>query len=144
MSFGLCNESVSFQNYINNIFREYFDDFCIAYFDNILIYSDNEIEYKIYVNRVFRKLSATGLQIDIIKYVFYVIQILYLDLIIIIEKVKMNSAKIVVIVNWPRFVNVKNVQSFLDFANFYRRFIYNYSKLIASLTNLTRKNVKFE
>ena len=33
MLFDLCNESISFQNYINDIFREYLDDFCIAYFD---------------------------------------------------------------------------------------------------------------
>ena len=61
MFFDLYNKSVLFQNYINNIFREYFDDFCIAYFDNILIYSDNEIEYIIYVNCVFKKLFAANL-----------------------------------------------------------------------------------
>ena len=99
MLFDLCNESISFQNYINDIFREYFDDFCIAYFDDILIYNDNEIEHKIHINRVFKKLSATDLQIDIIKCTFHVIQIFYLNLIIIIEKIKINSIKIDVIVN---------------------------------------------
>ena len=73
MFFDLCNELISFQNYINNIFREYFNDFCITYLNNILIYSDNEIEHKIHVNRVLKKLFVTNLQIDIIKYVFYVI-----------------------------------------------------------------------
>ena len=61
MLFDLYNKSISFQNYINNIFRKYFDDFCIAYLNNILIYNDNEIEYKIHVNRVFKKLFATNL-----------------------------------------------------------------------------------
>ena len=40
--------------------------------------------------------------------------------------------------------NVKDVQSFLGFANFYRRFIANYSAIAKPLTNLTRKEVKFE
>ena len=99
MFFDLCNESISFQNYINDIFREYFDDFCIAYFDDILIYNNNEIEHKIHVNRIFKKLFAIDLQVDIIKCAFHVIQIFYLNLIIIIEKVKMNSIKIDIIVN---------------------------------------------
>ena len=73
MLFDLCNESISFQNYINDIFREYFDDFCIAYFDDILIYNNNEIEHKIHVNRVFKKLFVIDLQIDIIKCTFHVI-----------------------------------------------------------------------
>ena len=73
MFFDLCNESISFQNYINDIFREYFDDFCIAYFDDILIYNNNEIEHKIHVNRVFKKLFVIDLQIDIIKCTFHVI-----------------------------------------------------------------------
>ena len=99
MFFDLCNESISFQNYINDAFREYFDDFCIAYFDDILIYNNNEIEHEIYVNRVFKKLSAANLQVDIIKCAFHVTQVFYLNLIIIIEEVKMNSIKIDVIVN---------------------------------------------
>ena len=73
MLFDLCNEPISFQNYINDIFREYLDDFCIAYFDDILIYNDNEIEHEIHVNRILKKLSATDLQINIIKCAFHVI-----------------------------------------------------------------------
>ncbi len=56
----------------------------------------------------------------------------------------MNSAKVNIIVNWFTLVNVKNVQSFLDFINFYKRFIYDYSKIAVSLIQLTRKNVMFK
>jgi len=68
---------------------------------------------------------------------------LYLKLIIIIEKIKMNSFKINIIVNWLILINVKDVQSFLDFANFYKRFIYNYSRIAILLTHLIRKDVLF-
>jgi len=64
-------------------------------------------------------------------------------LIIIIEEIKMNSSKINIIVNWLILINVKDVQSFLNFANFYRRFIYDYSKIATSLTYLIRKDVFF-
>ena len=56
----------------------------------------------------------------------------------------MDLAKVNIIINWPLIINVKDVQSFLGFANFYRRFIYRYSKLAAPLTNLTKKNMPFE
>ena len=73
MLFDLCNEFVSFQNYINDIFREFLNDFCIAYLDDILIYNDNEIEYEFHVKRVFQKLIDSNLQVNIIKCVFYII-----------------------------------------------------------------------
>ena len=56
----------------------------------------------------------------------------------------MDPAKVNTIINWPLIINVKDVQSFLGFTNFYRRFIYKYSKLAAPLTNLTKKNVLFK
>jgi len=68
---------------------------------------------------------------------------LYLELIIIIKEVKMNSFKINIIVNWFILINVKNVQSFLNFMNFYKRFIYDYSRIITSLIHFIRKDVLF-
>ena len=52
MLFSLCNEPALFQNYINNTLHEYLNNFCTAYLDDILIYSDNEAEYKIHVKHV--------------------------------------------------------------------------------------------
>ena len=54
-----------------------------------------------------------------------------------------DPSKVNTIVNWPSFINIKDIQSFLGFANFYRRFIYRYSRLAAPLTNLTRKETPF-
>ena len=144
MPFGLCNGPASFQNYINDTLREYLDDFCTAYLDDILIYSDNEAEHKIHIKRVLQKLEEAGLQADITKCAFHVTQVPYLGLIITTEGVKMDSAKVDTIINWPTLMNVKDVQSFLGFANFYRRFIYGYSKIAAPLTHLTRKDVAFK
>lgn len=143
MPFGLCNGPASFQNYINDALREYLDDFCTAYLDDILIYSDSEAEHEIHVNQVLKKLEQAGLQADITKCAFHVTEVPYLGLIITTEGVKMDPAKVDTIVNWPTLINVKDVQSFLGFANFYRRFIYGYSKLAAPLTNLTKKDVPF-
>ena len=64
-------------------------------------------------------------------------------MIITTKGIKIDPTKVDTITNQPELVNVKDVQSFLGFANFYRRFIYGYSKLAAPLTRLTRKDVPF-
>ena len=56
----------------------------------------------------------------------------------------MNSAKVSTIVKWLFLINIKNIQSFLSFTNFYQRFIYDYSKLAFPLTHLTKKDISFE
>ncbi len=143
MLFNLCNESVSFQKYINNTFHEHLNKFCTAYLNDILIYFDNELKHEIHVKLILRKLQEADLQMNIIKCEFHVTQVSYLELIIIIEEIKINSSKIDIIVNWFILINVKDVQSFLNFANFYKRFIYDYSRITTSLTHLIRKDVLF-
>ena len=141
--FDLYNEPASFQEYINDTLWEYLNKFCTAYLNNILIYSNNEAEHKIHIKHIFQKLKKAGLQADIIKCAFHVTQILYLGLIIITEGVKMDPAKVSTIINWPTLINVKDVQSFLEFINFYRRFIYSYSKIATLLTYFIKKDVTF-
>ncbi len=143
MLFNLCNESVLFQKYVNNTLCEHLNKFCTAYLNDILIYFDNELEHEIYVKLILQKLQEADLQMNIIKCKFHITQVSYLELIIIIEEIKMNSFKINIIVNWFILINVKDVQSFLDFANFYRRFIYDYSRIAISLIHLIRKDVLF-
>ncbi len=99
MLFDLCNESVSFQKYINNTLRKHLNKFCTAYLNDILIYFDNELEHEIHVKLILRKLQEADLQTNIIKCKFHVTQVSYLELIIIIKEIKMNSSKIDIIVN---------------------------------------------
>jgi len=99
MFFNLCNEFISFQKYINNILCKHLDKFCTTYLNDILIYFDNELEHEIHVKLILRKLQEVDLQMNIIKCKFHITQISYLELINIIEEIKMNSSKINIIVN---------------------------------------------
>ncbi len=72
MLFDLCNESVSFQKYINNILCKHLDKFCTAYLNDILIYFNNELEHEIHVKLILRKLRKADLQMNIIKCKFHV------------------------------------------------------------------------
>jgi hypothetical protein len=59
--FGLTNSPATYQYYINNILFDYFNDFCTAYLDDILIYSENKLEYKTQVKKVLEYLRKAGL-----------------------------------------------------------------------------------
>jgi len=56
----------------------------------------------------------------------------------------MDQVKVKVIQDWPEPQKVKDVQSFLSFANFYRHFIFNYSDIVVLLTQLICKGIAFQ
>ena len=118
------------------------NDFCFAYLNNVLIYSKSKEKHITHVRKILDKLLTADFYLNIDKCEFYVNEIKYLDLIIIIDDIKMNSKKIKIILEWKAFQNIKNVQAFLNFANFYRKFIFEYFKLIQSLTAITKINKK--
>jgi len=72
MLFDLCNESVSFQKYINNTLHEHLNKFYTAYLNDILIYFDNELEHEIHVKLILWKLQEANLQMNIIKCKFHI------------------------------------------------------------------------
>jgi hypothetical protein len=99
LSFDLCNELVSFQHFINDTFYEYLDEFCTAYLDDILIYNDNELKHEAHVKKILFKLRDADLEVDITKCKFHVIEIAYLNMIVIIKKIKINSVKMKIVIN---------------------------------------------
>lgn len=143
MPFGLTNGPASFQHYINDALRDYLDIFCTAYLDDILIYSNSLKEHKEHVRQVLQRLRGFGLQADIAKCEFHAKEVKYLGLIVSTDGIRMDPEKISAVVEWPKPRNVKDVQSFLGFANFYRRFIKDFAKKALPLTELTRKDTPF-
>ena len=141
--FDLINGLSSFQQYINDVLWKFLNDFCQAYFDDILIYNCIKKEYIRHVRLMLNKLREVGLQMNIKKCEFDVEEIVFLDVIISESDLRMNSEKMKIIINWITSINLKEVQDFVRFANFYRRFIKNFSKVIRSLMKLTRKEQFF-
>ena len=142
MPFGLCNAPGTFQSFINEVLREYLDDFCTAYLDDILIYSNDRVQHEAHVKLVLKSLQKAGIFLDINKCDFDVKEIKYLGLIITTEGVRMDPKKVEVIQQWKAPRCVKDVQSFLGFTNFYRRFIKGCSKIAVPLSSLTKGDHK--
>lgn len=143
MPFGLSNAPAAFQRFMNDIFSDLVDECVIVYLDDILIYSSDPSAHKKHVKEVLRRLRQHGLYARPDKCEWHVDRVEYLGYILSPDGLTMASDKIKTIQDWPEPRKVKDVQSFLGFANFYRRFIYNYSDIVVPLTRLTRKGTIF-
>lgn len=143
LPFGLTNGPATYQRYMNDVLFNYLDDFCTAYLDDILIYSDNELEHEVHVKKVLERLREAGLQADIKKCEFSVTRTKYLGFIISTNGVEVDPEKVEIIREWKEPCTVKGVQSFLGFCNFYRRFIRDYGTIARPLTRLTRQDIPF-
>jgi len=143
LPFGLTNGPATFQRYINDVLFDFLDDFVTAYLDDILIYSEDELEHTAHVRKVIQRLQEAGLQIDIKKCEFSTKRTKYLGFIVSTEGIEVDPEKIEVIIAWQIPTTVKGVQSFLGFCNFYRRFIREYGRVAKPLTRLTKKDVVF-
>ncbi len=143
LSFKLTNESIFFQQYMNDVLWDFLNDFCQVYLDDILIYSKMRKKHRDHVKLVLSQLCEAELQIDIRKCKFNVKEIVFLKVIVSELNLRMNLSKVTVIVSWITSINLKEIQNFVKFVNFYRRFIKNFLKLVKSFTQLTRKNTSF-
>ena len=141
--FGLTNSPATYQCYINNVLFDYLDDFCTAYLDDILIYSENKLEHEAHVKKVLERLRKAGLQADIKKSEFSIKRTKYLGFIISTKGIEVDLDKIAVIKDWQPPSTVKGIQSFLGFCNFYRCFIREYRRIARPLNKLTQKGASF-
>ena len=141
--FGLTNAPATFQRFITDVLREYMDVTCVIYLDDILIFSENEEKHIKHIKQILAKLQEAKLYAKLSKYQFSGKKTEFLEYIIELDGITTDPRKVQAIVEWDTPRNIKDVQSFLGFANFYRRFIKKYSKIIEPLTSLTHKDKKF-
>jgi len=140
MPFGLTNAPAAFQCFVNTIFADMLDVCIVIYLDDILIYSEDMESHQQHVREVLCRLWLHGLFAKPEKCEFHSDSVEYLGYCLSPEGLTMAPDKIQTISNWPEPRKVKDIQSFLGFANFYHRFIFNYLDIVVPLTQLTRKD----
>ena len=136
MPFCLTNAPAAFQRFMNDIFPDILDICVVIYLDNILIYLNNMFEHHWHVKEVLKCLCKAGLYAKSEKCKFHSKSVEYLGYILSPSGLTMSDNKIKIIQDWPEPKKVKNIQSFLGFANFYHQFIFNYLSEYLSQFNL--------
>ncbi len=142
VSFEFANASTTFQTYINVALRKYFDVFAFVYINDIFIFSKILEKHETHMRVVLKRLLQYKLYVNIKKSKFNVVKTTFLSFIIIRDDVKMNSSRIEIIVNWLKSHSHKNVQIFLKFVNFYKRFIKEFFRVADALFALLKKSDK--
>jgi hypothetical protein len=128
---------------MNDTFRDFLDQFLIVYLDDLLIYSDTLAEHKRHVRMVLERLKEAELCLKPSKCQFHVQEVSFLGFVVGPGGVQMDPEKLAAITTWPVPKSVHDVRVFLGLANFYRRFILNFSKIAGAMTALLKKNNKF-
>ncbi len=139
MPFGLSNAPASFQGYINKILAEKFNIFVVVYLDDILIYIEDPGQPHVdAIQWVLKQLQKHGLYANLKKCRFHEDEIRFLGFVVSAQGIKMEEERIEVVKTWPEPQLVRDIQVFLGFANFYKRFIRNFNRIVVPLTSMLR------
>jgi hypothetical protein len=128
---------------MNDILRDMLDAGTVVYIDDILIYSETEEQHVELVREVLSRLEKHSLAIEPEKCFWHQEKVDFLGYVVSAKGIEMATDKVETILKWREPQNVTEVQSFLGFANFYRRFIQDYSKVAKPLTDLTSKSLEW-
>ena len=142
MSFGLTNSPATFQRFMNDSFCDMSaEGWLIIYMDDLLIFSPDASLHEERTKWVLQHMTKLDLHLKLEKCKFTTDEVEYLGMIIKPGQLAMDPVKLDGIASWPTPTKVKDVHSFLGFANFYRRFILDYSNVARPLIDLTKKNL---
>uniref|UniRef100_A0A1A8MKZ8 Gypsy retrotransposon integrase-like protein 1 n=1 Tax=Nothobranchius pienaari TaxID=704102 RepID=A0A1A8MKZ8_9TELE len=143
MPFGLTNAPAVFQSLVNSVLGDFLNRFVTVYLDDILIFSQNQEQHTQHVRAVLQRLLENRLYVKAEKCEFHVSTVKFLGFVIESGRLRADPEKVQAVTEWPTPTTRKQLQRFLGFSNFYRRFIRNYSQTAAPLTNLTSINRPF-
>ena len=145
MPLGLKNASKTFQRMVEYVLREQIGVSVIVFIDDILVFSDTLEEHEKHIRMVLERLKEEKLYLKPKKCEFFRKSVSFLGHVVAFNEVKMDPKKVEVVRNWGELETKKDVQRFLGFANFYRRFIENFAKIVEPLNEMlcnTKDNVK--
>ncbi|SYW83538.1 uncharacterized protein UHO2_06765 [Ustilago hordei] len=144
MPFGLANALAHFQSFINDIFRDIIGIYVVVYLDDFLIFSDTEEAHVKHVTEVLTRLRSNRLFAKLLKCEFHTKTVEFLGYIIKPTGIEMDPEKVCTVKEWPMPESIHDIQRFLGFANFYRRFIAHFARIAKPLTALVKPIEQFK
>lgn len=142
MPFGLSNTPSTFTRLMNEVFWEFISKFVIVYLDEILVFSQTKKEILRHLKYVLEILQHEKLLINMKKCSFMKSELGYLGFVISKDGLKMDLEKVEAIINWPSLKTIFEVRSFHGLANFYRKFIRNFSGICAPIIDTIKKDTQ--
>ena len=144
MQFGLTNAPAVFQRMMNSVLAKYLGVSCLIYLDDVVIYSRNEETHRVHVEEVLAELEKHGLAVKESKCSFGLSEVKLLGFVVCAEGLKADPDKVAAIRDMAPPTDKKGVRRVLGSANYYHQLMVHYADVVAPLTNLTRKTVKFD
>jgi len=145
MFFGMTNLPETFQAMMNEILRDLINKEKVAVFvDDMLVETETEKGHNEIVEEILRKLEENDLYIKPEKCVWKARKIGFLGAVIGPDGIEMEAEKMDGVLSWLQPKNVRDIRKFLGLANYYRRFIKDFTQVARPMNMLTQKDEKWQ
>jgi len=143
MFFGLTNLPATFQAMMNEILRDLFNTEKMASFiDDIIAGTEGEEGHNEIVEEVIRRIEENDLYVKLEKCKWKVREVEFLGVVIGKDGIKIEEEKVKAVLDWPISKSMKDIQKFLELANYYMQFIKDFTQIIRPLHELMKKDQK--
>jgi hypothetical protein len=143
MPFGLSNAPATFQRMMDVLLSGLKWNTCLVYLDDIVVFSKTFSEHLSRLDEVLARIQRANLKLKISKCSFFATSLKVLGYVVSGKGLSPDASKVLAVRNFPVPQNVKDVQSFLGFCTYYRRFICDFANIARPLSDLTKKNNPF-
>nr|GEW99599.1 RNA-directed DNA polymerase [Tanacetum cinerariifolium] len=138
MLFGLSNAPSTFMHLMNQVLKHFLVMFVVVYFDDILVFSRTEDDHQAHLQQLFEVLDKEKLDGNLDKCEFFTTQVTFLGYLVSAQGIQVDERKVQAIRDSPVPRSIWQVRSFHGLASFYRRFMKNFSTLVAPVTEITK------
>ncbi|XP_035834279.1 uncharacterized protein LOC110883263 [Helianthus annuus] len=138
MPFGLSNAPSMFMRLMNQVLKPFLGRFVVVYFDDILVFSRTENDHQSHLQQLFEVLAHEKLYGNFEKCEFFTNQVTFLGYLVSEQGIQVDEIKVQAIRDWPTPQSIQQVRSFHGLASFYRRFVKDFSTLVAPMTEITK------
>lgn len=143
MPFGLCNAPATFQRLMDTVLTSLNFEICLAYLDDIILFSHDLDSHLDRLQRLFERLREANLKLKPSKCQILQRQVKFLGFTVGRNGVSTDPDKVEAIRSWPTPQNLRQSRAFVGLCQYYRRFVPNFSEISAPLHALTKKGARF-
>ena len=144
MPFGLTNAPATFQRMMDVVLVGLKWNTCLVYLDDVVVFALSVSQHLDRLETVFQRIDRAGLKLKLSKCSFLEQSLKVLGFLVSSEGLFPDPAKIAAVPVFPIPTTVKEVKSFMGLCSYYSKFVPGFANLARALSNLTKKNQRFE